>query len=209
MSGVLHALAFAALFLVTPPIPPESIAQVYSVTLLESMPSAIPEEPGPLEPPEKPATTPPPSVDVPSREEPLPIAEPQPPEEKKKHLCEAPLPSTCAPPSTDQIEQQGVSNYWHEVRARVATQMKYPTPARRLRQEGYVALRLTLDAQGQPLEVTLLDMSDDSFARSAVEAVWKAAPFPPPSNGLPDHPVAVIPVQFKIDQPKEKKERTL
>ncbi|MFH0878203.1 MAG: energy transducer TonB, partial [Lentisphaerota bacterium] len=103
---------------------------------------------------------------------------------------------------------QGESNYWQMVRTAVAGQARYPAFARRQRNEGYVLVQLSIDAQGQVQEVLPLEASSQLFLQSAMDAVEKASPFPPPTNCTPGVLTAAIPIIFRINQNKERNEES-
>jgi protein TonB len=79
----------------------------------------------------------------------------------------------------DREYKQQLSEYTNGVMTKVFGQVKYPRRAVKKRREGKVELLLSLDADGQLLEITLEHSSGrDSLDGAAEKAIRKAAPFP-------------------------------
>lgn len=96
------------------------------------------------------------------------------------------------------------SNYWDFVRAAIAGSVRYPRAAVRQGIEGTIALRLTLDAQGALVAVVPLERSPGLLIESAVSAAWRAAPFPPNTNGSSEVVSAILPVHFQLKRNPER-----
>jgi len=74
----------------------------------------------------------------------------------------------------------------------------YPTLARRLGKEGKVLLRLTIDENGSPVNVEVVEDSGYGFASAAIAAVKKSTFIPPTLNGRPVSAKALLPVIFTL-----------
>ncbi len=69
------------------------------------------------------------------------------------------------------------------IRAKIERAKRYPLPAREMGLEGAVKLRFSLTGQGELLRVEVLKSSGIKILdQAAVEAVKRAAPFPPPPS---------------------------
>ena len=130
--------------------------------------------------------------------------------EQAEQKIEVPVEEKPAPASSQSqavaASAAGESNYWQQVRTAVANQVRYPDFARRQRREGYVLVRLSIDADGRLSSVVPLESSSRIFVESAAQAVEKAAPFPPPPAGVSEELTAVIPICFRMDANKERDE---
>jgi len=178
-----------------PPEPREAPAEVTRREPVERRPAPAPlqQEPEsePEPEPEPPAAEPevaaaPPEtspVQAPSRAEPTPTppavaAAPEP-------QAGPPAPAA-AGPSPDEIEL-----YVSLVRRRIAERKGYPSMARRRGMEGVVNLRLRIADDGSVAEVRATGAAARLFERAALDAVERAAPFPPPPDAFPDFEVAI------------------
>lgn len=74
----------------------------------------------------------------------------------------------------------------------------YPALARRLGKEGKVLLRLTIDENGDIVNVEVVEDSGYGFADAAVAAVKRSTFIPPTWNGRPIRTRALLPVQFTL-----------
>jgi protein TonB len=106
------------------------------------------------------------------------------------------IPAVTASPASSPVA--GFSNYWETVRAAVARNVRYPSVAIRKGIEGTIALRLTVDAQGNLVEAVPLEGSSDILIQSALSAARRAAPFPTPANRLEFGSSAVLPIHFQL-----------
>jgi len=75
---------------------------------------------------------------------------------------------------------------------------QYPIMARRLGKEGKVLLRLTIDENGELLDVEVLESAPYGFTEAAVEAVKKSKFLPAIINGRPVLAKALLPITFKL-----------
>jgi len=83
------------------------------------------------------------------------------------------------------------------VRARIKAAKRYPQMARRLRLEGTVVLSFRIAPGGQLLEVRAHDDAPELLREAAVDAVRRAAPFPPAPRG--DRAVGLeVPLVFSL-----------
>ena len=74
----------------------------------------------------------------------------------------------------------------------------YPLIARRLGKEGRVLLRLTIDENGNLLNIEVLEGAGYGFTEAAVEAVKKSTFTPAIVNGMPVMSKALLPVKFSM-----------
>ncbi len=77
---------------------------------------------------------------------------------------------------------------------------EYPPAARRQGREGKVVLMITIDEMGKPIRVDVVEATDRSFARSAMEALKRSTFLPAKRNGVPVVSRATIPVRFIVEQ---------
>lgn len=75
---------------------------------------------------------------------------------------------------------------------------QYPFLARKLKKEGRVLLRLTIDENGKVLNIEVLEDTGYGFAQAAIEAVKKSIFRPATRNGVPVQSKALLPVVFKL-----------
>ena len=75
---------------------------------------------------------------------------------------------------------------------------KYPRIAREMGKEGTVLLRVTIDEQGRPVEVEVLDTAGSGFDEEAVQAVKKSVFTPAKKDGRPVACRALLPVRFVL-----------
>ncbi len=74
----------------------------------------------------------------------------------------------------------------------------YPAMARRLGKEGKVVLRLTIDENGNLVNIEVIEDSGYGFAEAAIAAVKKSSFHPPMMNGKPIRARALLPVKFAL-----------
>jgi TonB family protein len=91
------------------------------------------------------------------------------------------------------------SNYWGAVRGAIAGCLRYPETSRQRGMEGRVMLRVCVDCSGALLGAEPVSSSDPAFAREAVRAARRAAPFPSMGAMAPTGGVATIPITFRLD----------
>ncbi|MDJ0869651.1 MAG: TonB family protein, partial [Myxococcota bacterium] len=82
------------------------------------------------------------------------------------------------------------------VRREIGEHRRYPAMARRRGLEGVVVVRLSIDADGGLGEVSTTRKASKTLARATVDAVRRAAPFPPPPAGRLS---IEIPVRYDLD----------
>ncbi|MEQ9519694.1 MAG: TonB family protein [Parvibaculum sp.] len=98
--------------------------------------------------------------------------------------------------SADATAGDQTDAYLAMIRARVEQHRKYPSAARRRREEGMAELRITIDGQGQLRHMDVI-ISSGSFHldRTAKRMIEKSGPFPLP----PVVPFATtIPIVFEL-----------
>jgi periplasmic protein TonB len=74
----------------------------------------------------------------------------------------------------------------------------YPSMARRLGKEGKVVLRLTIDENGNLVNIEVIEDSGYGFADAAIAAVKRSTFIPPKMNGKPIQARALLPVKFTL-----------
>lgn len=74
----------------------------------------------------------------------------------------------------------------------------YPLIARRLGKEGRVVLRLTIDENGNLLNVEVIEGAGFGLTEAAVEAVKKSTFLPARSGGVPVKSKALLPIKFTL-----------
>lgn len=115
-------------------------------------------------------------------------------------------PSVPAPVGSQYAASQSLSgsdshalvNWQSQVLGQLEKFKRYPRVAQRLRQEGVVLVRYTVDRQGRVLSARLANSSGRaSLDAEALAAVQRASPLPPPPAEIPGDPVEVTtPVEF-------------
>ncbi len=76
----------------------------------------------------------------------------------------------------------------------------YPALAKRLEKEGTVVLRVTIDDQGRPLEIVVLQKAGFGFDEEAVKAVKDSRFVPAKRDGKPLACRALLPIRFVLTQ---------
>jgi protein TonB len=76
----------------------------------------------------------------------------------------------------------------------------YPMMARRLGREGKVMLKLTIDEQGNLLDVKVIDKAGYGFTEAAVEAVKKSTFLPAKKDGKRIASRALLPIRFQLEK---------
>jgi protein TonB len=76
----------------------------------------------------------------------------------------------------------------------------YPMMAKKLGREGKVVLKLTIDENGNLLDVEVIDKAGYGFAEAAVEAVKKSTFLPAKKDGKPIASRALLPVRFRLER---------
>lgn len=94
----------------------------------------------------------------------------------------------------------GMLQYGQAVYSRIVANVRYPERATRENRQGTVLLQLVLETDGRLREATAVGGVEDPLLREAArEAVYRAAPFPPPPRQVVEHggPVAFrVPIRF-------------
>lgn len=76
----------------------------------------------------------------------------------------------------------------------------YPIIARRLGKEGKVTLRLSIDENGNLLNVEVLEKAGYGFTEAAIEAVKKSTFLPAKKDGKPVASRALLTIRFKLER---------
>jgi protein TonB len=76
----------------------------------------------------------------------------------------------------------------------------YPMMARRLGREGKVVLKLTIDEEGNLLDIKVIDKAGYGFTEAAVEAVKKSTFLPAKKDGKRIASRALLPIRFQLER---------
>jgi protein TonB len=76
----------------------------------------------------------------------------------------------------------------------------YPLIARKLGREGKVVLKLTIDENGNLLDVDVIEKAGYGFTEAAVEAVKKSTFLPAKKDGKPIASRALLPIRFRLER---------
>lgn len=76
----------------------------------------------------------------------------------------------------------------------------YPMMARKLGREGKVVLKLTIDENGNLLNVEVVEKAGYGFTEAAVEAVKKSTFLPAKKDGKPLVSRALLPIRFRLER---------
>jgi len=76
----------------------------------------------------------------------------------------------------------------------------YPLMARKLGREGRVMLKLTIDENGNLLDVEVIEKAGFGFTEAAVEAVKKSTFLPAKKGGKPIASRALLPIKFQLER---------
>jgi len=76
----------------------------------------------------------------------------------------------------------------------------YPMIARRFGREGKVVLKLTIDENGDLLDVEVIEKGGYGFTEAAVEAVKKSTFLPAKKDGKPIASRALLPIRFQLER---------
>lgn len=88
-----------------------------------------------------------------------------------------------------------IESYVAELRGLVRRAQRYPALARRHRLEGVVLVRLVIQADGSVERADADDGAPEILARSAIDAIERASPFPPPPSA-PFH--VELPIRWRL-----------
>lgn len=98
----------------------------------------------------------------------------------------------------------GMLEYGRAVYSRIVANVRYPERATRENRQGTVILQLVLETDGRLREATAIGGVNDPLLREAArDAVYRAAPFPPPPRQVVEQggPVAFrVPIRFFLQQ---------
>lgn len=186
---LVHGLIIAAWLNQRAPLPMPRLAAVALNLLADETP---PPPPPREEPPRKPLPRP---AVAPRAETPAPPARPLPPAPTAVHRPDD--QEWIAPAQVDAgpVARRAPSEYAHQVKARVISQVVYPkgavypTPAgfkgdpRMLMRECTIAYELVVDRQGRLVSYELDPCQDDLLGPAAEAAILKGQPYPPPPEG--------------------------
>ncbi|CDG82356.1 TonB family protein [Janthinobacterium agaricidamnosum] len=91
----------------------------------------------------------------------------------------APVAVKAPPPAARVVGTDGIpTDYVNQVYARINRNTDYPGQARLRRQQGKVGYQLTLDPQGNLLDIDLQGCGIEALDDAARQAIMRAAPFP-------------------------------
>lgn len=219
LSVALHLCLMAAWMLAPSPVPRDLGAGTLQVQLVTEppppeppLPEPQPQKPQPQKPQPEPAKPHPQSQPVakaaatpkPPAAKPVPVltasTETAAPQEVAP-AAEAPpaaappaaAPTAAAPAGIPDLHAAARDEYLSVVWARVMRQRPPRVPL-----SGTAKLRFVLDAEGELLSVDIAESSGSELLdRAALNAVRRAAPFPPPPSAALPLPPFVIPFQFR------------
>jgi protein TonB len=77
---------------------------------------------------------------------------------------------------------------------------KYPLLARRLRKEGKVVLKLTIDEKGNLLNIDIIEAAGFGFLEAAIQAVKRSTFLPAKKEGKPVTSRAILPIRFTLSE---------
>lgn len=174
----------------------------------EPIPEPVPEpapEPAPeLIPEPVPEVVPLPAPEPPPRPKP-PVAPratvaPRPMAVQVAGEAARPAPTARSAPAVQGGPSVGVVHNWHQLLAAHLERHKtYPRQARLLRQQGVVAIKLTLDGAGQVLSVALQQTSGSPALDAAtLDLARRASPLPPPPAGMTPPVTLVVPLRYQL-----------
>lgn len=194
-SGAILVHAAVLMLLLLPNVAPDAPAGPETVTEIQF------EEPLPPPPP------PPPPVEeirpVQPRTQVTPIPLQQPPVipvDDTPSAVDVYVPPQPELPSANTFEAIASGPVFAQIAARVAPSPPYPKRALQMRHSGEVVLRIRVDANGRPLEVTIERSSGSSIldeaARKFVAARWSFVPAT--QDGQPVEALALLPIAFTL-----------
>jgi protein TonB len=111
-----------------------------------------------------------------------------------------PVREAAAPPASTVGEQEQRSMYQEMVRMKIEKEKQYPLSARKRHQEGRTLVRFAISERGELREVHVIKSSrNQDLDDAALEAVRKAAPYPPPPPVLGKNGVSMeIVIAFEL-----------
>jgi periplasmic protein TonB len=77
---------------------------------------------------------------------------------------------------------------------------EYPSSAKRRKKEGKVVIIVTIDEKGKLINAEVSEATDQTFARSALEALKRSTFRPAKRNGVPIACRAALPVRFALQE---------
>jgi protein TonB len=165
---------------------------------------AAPARPEPAHPPRTPRPRVPRAAPPAPVAAPAPAAEPSEPPAGVGASNGAPSPTAGAPtartdgaPGAVAAGASEIDAYVARVRRLVSRHKRYPPFALRRRIEGVVVVRLRIGGDGRLVVASPDGTAEPLLARSAIDAVKRASPFPPP----PDGPLELeLPIRWRLDE---------
>jgi len=110
----------------------------------------------------------------------------------------APPPVVASPlagPSRDQV----LSGYAVRLLGHLERHKTYPAAAMRRGEDGSVTLRLTLARDGTVVEALVVDQGSPRLAAAALDAIARAAPFPPfPDDLRGERAIFTVPILYRL-----------
>lgn len=90
-------------------------------------------------------------------------------------------------------------NYMSRLMARLHEAKRYPAAARKLRQQGVVHIRFTIDRSGRVLAASLENKARFALLNEeAIALLSRAAPLPPLPDDMPERIELVVPIEFSL-----------
>jgi protein TonB len=193
-SGAILVHAAVLMLLLLPNVAPDAPAAPETVTLVDFKPPVIPR----IEPPPQPR-------EIVTRPRPTPVRTPLPdppviPVDDTPSAVDVYVPPQPELPPANTFEAIASGPVFAQIAARVAPSPPYPKRALQMRHSGEVVLRIRVDANGRPLEVTIERSSGSSIldeaARKFVAARWSFVPAT--QDGQPVEALALLPIAFTL-----------
>lgn len=188
-----------------------------------SPPVATPTPPAPTTPPPAPA---PPPTPAPPKKKPKQTKQPKPKPKAKSAKIKnpraspdpepTPIARALVPPSMDQgpsgapstptpeppkrIPKSLLANYQRVIHQRIKRAQRYPRQSRQDHEEGTVKIGFVISSSGSVRGVRVVKSSGfGTIDRAAVDAVKRAAPFPPLPSGIERSEISVtVPIRFTL-----------
>jgi protein TonB len=193
-SGAILVHVAVLMLLLLPNVAPDAPAAPDEVTVVEFKPRVPPK----IDPPPQPR-------EVITRPRPTPVRTPLPdppeiPVDDTPSAIDPYVPPLPDLPIANSFEAIATGPVFAQIAARVAPSPPYPKRAIQLRQSGEVVLRIRVDANGRPVEVTIERSSGSSIldeaARKFVAARWTFVPAT--HDGQAVEALALLPIAFTL-----------
>lgn len=200
---LLHVVAAGALMLQRS-YEPAPVEPPLEVTMLDQAdPTPLPEPaPPPPVPPQMESPPPVPVMPV------IPIAIQAPPQPNAITVTAAPTapmaPAAAAAPSVPPPPPAAASgepsaDYMARLLSHLNRSKRYPMAARKLRQQGVVYVRFTMDRAGRVLSARVeRQCSHTLLNEEAIALLARAAPLPPLPDDMPDRFELIVPIDFSL-----------